>query len=32
MDRPLMKDVVQMLEEKEDKLTMPPNLFASSGL
>jgi serine/threonine protein kinase len=32
MDRPLMKDVVQMLEGEEDKLTMPPNPFASSGL
>jgi serine/threonine protein kinase len=31
MDRPLMKDVVQMLEGEEDKLTMPPNPFASSG-
>jgi len=30
-DRPSMKDVVQMLEGEEDKLTMPPNLFASVG-
>ncbi|KAG7983126.1 hypothetical protein I3843_04G088700 [Carya illinoinensis] len=33
MDRPSMKLVVQMLEEKEeeDKLIMPPNPFASLG-
>jgi serine/threonine protein kinase len=31
-DRPSMKDVVQMLEGEEDKLTMPPNPFASAGL
>jgi len=30
-DRPSMKDVVQMLEGEEDKLTMPPNPFASAG-
>jgi serine/threonine protein kinase len=31
VDRPSMKDVVQMLEGEEDKLTMPPNPFASAG-
>jgi serine/threonine protein kinase len=31
MDRPSIKDVVQMLEGEEDKLTMPPNPFASAG-
>jgi serine/threonine protein kinase len=31
VDRPWMKDVVQMLKEEEDKLTMPPNPFASAG-
>jgi serine/threonine protein kinase len=30
-DRPSMKDVVQMLEGEGDKLTMPPNPFASAG-
>ena len=28
MDRPFMKDVVQMLEGEGDKLIMPPNPFA----
>ena len=31
MDRPSMKVVVQMLEGERDKLTMPPNPFASTG-
>ncbi|KAK9994741.1 hypothetical protein SO802_024444 [Lithocarpus litseifolius] len=31
MDRPSMKVVVQMLEGEGDKLTMPPNPFASTG-
>jgi hypothetical protein len=31
VDRPSMKDVVQMLEREEDKLTMPPNPFTSAG-
>jgi serine/threonine protein kinase len=31
MNRPSMKDVVQMLEGEEDKLIMPPNPFASVG-
>ncbi|XP_041010690.1 rust resistance kinase Lr10-like [Juglans microcarpa x Juglans regia] len=31
MDRPSMKLVVQMLEGEGDKLTMPPNPFASPG-
>jgi hypothetical protein len=32
VDRPSMKDAVQMLEEEEeDKLIMPPNPFASAG-
>ena len=30
-DRPSMKSVVQMLEGKGDKLTMPPNPFASTS-
>jgi serine/threonine protein kinase len=30
VDHPWMKDVVQMLKEEEDKLTMPPNPFASA--
>jgi hypothetical protein len=29
VDHPSMKDVVQMLEREENKLTMPPNPFAS---
>jgi len=32
MNRPSIKDVVQMLEGEGDKLTMPPNPFASVGL
>ncbi|KAM3681995.1 hypothetical protein ACJW31_12G039000 [Castanea mollissima] len=31
VDRPSMKVVVQMLEGEGDKLTMPPNPFASTG-
>ena len=31
IDRPSMKVVVQMLEGKGDKLTMPPNPFASTN-
>jgi serine/threonine protein kinase len=31
IDRPSMKAVVQMLEEKVDKLTMPPNPFVHAG-
>ncbi|XP_059455388.1 rust resistance kinase Lr10-like isoform X2 [Corylus avellana] len=31
VDRPSMKDAVQMLEGEDDKLTMPPNPFASAG-
>eukprot|EP00257_Ricinus_communis_P002403 XP_002513563.2 rust resistance kinase Lr10 [Ricinus communis] len=31
IDRPSMKSVVQMLEEDVNKLTMPPNPFASRG-
>ncbi|KAB1205149.1 hypothetical protein CJ030_MR7G016793 [Morella rubra] len=31
MDRPSMKLVLQMLEGERDKLTMPPNPFASTG-
>ncbi|XP_059456800.1 rust resistance kinase Lr10-like isoform X2 [Corylus avellana] len=31
VDRPSMKDAVQMLEGEEDKLIMPPNPFASVG-
>jgi len=31
MDRPSMKVVVQMLEGEGDKLTMPPNPFASTN-
>uniref|UniRef100_A0A2P2JIG0 Receptor serine/threonine kinase n=1 Tax=Rhizophora mucronata TaxID=61149 RepID=A0A2P2JIG0_RHIMU len=31
VDRPSMKTVVQMLEGDGDKLTMPPNPFASTG-
>ncbi|XP_059434046.1 rust resistance kinase Lr10-like [Corylus avellana] len=31
MDRPTMKDVVQMLNGEGDKLTIPPNPFASAG-
>ncbi|XP_059441723.1 rust resistance kinase Lr10-like [Corylus avellana] len=30
VDRPCMKNVVQMLEGEEDKLIMPPNPFASA--
>jgi hypothetical protein len=30
-DRPSIKNVVQMLEGEGDKLTMPPNPFASAG-
>jgi serine/threonine protein kinase len=32
MDRPSIKNVVQMLEGEEDKLTMPPNPFTSVDL
>jgi hypothetical protein len=31
MNRPSMNDVVKMLEGEGDKLTMPPNPFASAG-
>jgi hypothetical protein len=31
MDRPSIKNVVQMLGGEGDKLTMPPNPFASAG-
>jgi serine/threonine protein kinase len=31
VDRPSIKDVVQMLEGEGDKLTMPPNPFGSAG-
>jgi len=31
LDQPSMKDVVQMLEGEDDKLTMPHNPFASTG-
>jgi serine/threonine protein kinase len=31
IDRPSIKNVVQMLEGEGDKLTMPPNPFASAG-